>query len=177
MNINLTDGRKCLFQWDTGCFVEADEAVSLFHFANRSGVRAYTVESTKSDGLWIANIPDELLQEALPLRVFAMVEDEEGQRVFFEQKFQVTPRPRPADYVYTPTDQASLEDLQEQIGLLIELETEDTSCLVAAINELAREVATADEMVQLLDETKVARPVVSRDGAIYIDEQEHIFIL
>ena len=45
-------------------------------------------------------------------------------------------RPKPADYVYTPTDQITLESVVKQIGNLNDLKTHTKDNLVGAINEL-----------------------------------------
>ena len=52
--------------------------------------------------------------------------------------FPVFARPKPSDYVYTPTDQMTLQTIQRQIGDLADLTTEAKDTLVAAINEVAR---------------------------------------
>lgn len=55
-----------------------------------------------------------------------------------QQDFAVHKRGKPADYVYTPTEQKTLLDIQRQIGDLADLTTEAKENLVAAINEVAR---------------------------------------
>ena len=60
--------------------------------------------------------------------------------------FAVHKRARPSDYVYTPTDQMTLQTIQRQIGDLADLTTEAKENLVAAINEAARTGGGAGSM-------------------------------
>lgn len=47
-------------------------------------------------------------------------------------------RPKPSDYVYTPTEHAGFDRLRAEIGDLADLTTAAKDTLVAAINEAAR---------------------------------------
>ena len=85
-----------------------------------------------------AIIPDELLQDWHPLTAYAYVTDDAGGYTKVQQDFVVHKRAKPAGYVYTPTDQMTLQTIQRQIGDLADLTTEAQDTLVAAINEAAR---------------------------------------
>lgn len=135
--ITITDGRGDLYQWDTGRSVAADFECAQLHFANRLMEPAYVVETVSEDGAWRAAIPEELLQVALPIRVWAVVVDEDGEYTRVERAFRVLPKAKPADYVYTPTDQLTLQAVQGQIGDLFDLNTDAKDTLVDAINEVA----------------------------------------
>lgn len=70
MNIILKDGRKELYQWDTGRQIQFDDpAVGQAHFANKLFGRSMDVDIV--DG--VCTIPDELLQTGRPLHVYAWV--------------------------------------------------------------------------------------------------------
>lgn len=161
MDLKLTDGRERLWQWDTGCAVACDGQVEQLHMATLSRDEALTMEATETGRLWIAPIPDRLLQSALPLRVWGVAVDDKGHRTRVERVFPVTPRPKPSDYVATPDEALSYATLAERMGDLDDLTTEDKSSLVAAINEAAQtggsggggETVTADDALELLDET------------------------
>lgn len=150
MAITLTDGRGELYQWDTGRTLTVDDAtVTQVHFQNREYGR--TIDVDVKDGTAI--IPDVLLQKPGELRVFAFVTSDDGNYTKVERVFDVISRNKPNDYVYTPTEQKSLEQLQEQInnlgagvgqafngivkrmGNLGDLETTAKDNLVEAINE------------------------------------------
>ena len=137
MTLELADGRGELFQWDTGRIIEfGEDAVSQAHFANTEKVIniPYTVEVKNRK----AAIPDELLQVPGKLIVYAWVSDTNGGYTKVQVNFPVFARPKPSDYVYTPTDQMTLQAIQRQIGDLADLKTEVKTNLVVAINEVAR---------------------------------------
>ena len=137
MTLELADGRGELFQWDTGRIIEfGEDAVSQAHFTSTEKVTdiPYTVEVKNGK----AAIPDELLQVPGKLIVYAWVSDTNGGYTEVQVNFPVFARPKPSDYVYTPTDQMTLQTIQRQIGDLADLTTEAKDTLVAAINEVAR---------------------------------------
>lgn len=132
--IKLSDGRGELYQWDTGRKVVIDdETIKQVHYQNRFYGR--TIDVDVSNG--VAIIPDQLLQSFAPLVVFAWAGSAEDGYTKIEKTFEVHKRNKPADYVFTPVDQKTLDDLQRQIGDLGDLTTEAKENLVAAINEVA----------------------------------------
>lgn len=132
--IKLADGRSELYQWDTGRKVVIDdETIKQVHYQNRFYGR--TIDVDVSNGTAI--IPDQLLQSFVPLVVFAWAGSAEDGYTKIEKTFEVHKRNKPADYVFTPADQKTLDDLQDQIGDLSDLTTEAKDNLVAAINEVA----------------------------------------
>ena len=134
VTIKLADGRGKLYQWDTGRKVVVDdETVKQVHYQNRFYGR--TIDVDVSNGTAI--IPDQLLQSFAPLVVFAWVGSAEDGYTKIEKTFEVHKRNKPADYVFTPVDQKTLDDLQSQIGDLADLTTEAKANLVEAINEVA----------------------------------------
>ena len=137
MTLELADGRGELFQWDTGRIVEfGEDAVSQAHFTNTEKVIniPYTVEVKNRK----AAIPDELLQVPGKLIVYVWVSDTNGGYTEVQVNFPVFARPKPSDYVYTPTEHAGFDRLRAEIGDLAGLTTEAKDTLVAAINEAAR---------------------------------------
>ena len=156
MTIKLADGRNELWQWDTGRkVVFDDETVKQAHFQNHSCGYGRTIDVDVEDGA--AKIPDELLQAALPLTVYAYVGEELDGYTKIERAFTVKPRKRPAEYVFTPTEQLTLRQLEAIIGDLNNLTTKAKENLVAAINEAAKtgsggagsiDLRTADGYIQ-----------------------------
>lgn len=141
--IKLADGRGELYQWDTGRKVVIDdETVKQVHYQNRFYGR--TIDVDVSNGTAI--IPDKLLQSFAPLVVFAWAGSAEDGYTKIEKTFEVHKRNKPADYVFTPVDQKTLDDLQKQIGNLGDLTTEAKENLVAAINEAAASGGGAGSM-------------------------------
>lgn len=134
MTIAIADGRGALWQWDTGRRVKITDGdgVKQIHYQNRCFGRSVDVD-VGADGTAI--IPDELLQDWHTLTAYAYVTDDTGAYTMVQQDFAVHRRAKPAGYVYTPTDQLTLQTIQRQIGDLSDLETNTKSDLVAAINE------------------------------------------
>lgn len=137
MTITIADGRGALWQWDTGRKVKITDGdgVKQVHYQNKCFGRSVDVD-VEDDGTAI--IPDELLQDWRPLTAYAYVTDDAGGYTKVQQDFAVHKRAKPAGYVYTPTDQMTLQTIQRQIGDLADLTTEAKENLVAAINEAAR---------------------------------------
>lgn len=141
MTIAQTDGRGELYQWDTGRTLTVDDAtVTQVHFQNRAYGR--TTDVDVKDGSAI--IPDELLQKAGDLRVYAFAGTAASGFTKVERVYNIVRRNKPNDYMYTPTEQKSLEGLQNQIGDLNDLETSAKDNLVAAINEANKSGGGAD---------------------------------
>ena len=103
------------------------------HFSNKVFGRSIDVDVV--DGAAI--IPDILLQTDKDLNVWAFVGTPENGYTKISKTFKVNQRNKPADYVFTPTDQITLQTIQSQIGDLSDLTTEAKENLVAAINEAA----------------------------------------
>lgn len=137
MTITIADGRGALWQWDTGRRVKITDGdgVKQIHYQNRCFGRSVDVD-VGDDGTAI--IPDELLQDWHTLTAYAYVTDDTGAYTMVQQDFAVHKRAKPAGYVYTPTDQMTLQTIQRQIGDLADLTTEAKDTLVAAIKEVAR---------------------------------------
>lgn len=136
MTITIADGRGALWQWDTGRRVKITDGdgVKQIHYQNKCFGRSVDV-GVGNDGTAI--IPDELLQDWHPLTAYAYVTDDAGGFTKVQQDFIVHKRAKPADYVFTPTDQMTLQTIQRQIGDLADLKTEAKDTLVSAINEAA----------------------------------------
>lgn len=134
MTITIADRRGALWQWDTGRRLRVGSGVEQIHYQNRALGCSVDVD-VGADGTAI--IPDELLQDCHTLTAYVYVTDDTGAYTMEQQDFIVHKRAKPAGYVYTPTDQMTLQMIQRQIGDLADLTTEAKDTLVAAINEAA----------------------------------------
>ncbi len=143
MTITIADRRGALWQWDTGRRLRVGSGVEQIHYQNRALGGSVDVD-VGADGTAI--IPDELLQDCHTLTAYAYVTDDTGAYTMVQQDFIVHKRAKPAGYVYTPTDQMTLQTIQRQIGDLADLTTEEKDTLVAAINEAARTGGGAGSM-------------------------------
>lgn len=134
MTITIADGRGALWQWDTGRRVKITDGIGVkqIHYQKRCFGRSVDVD-VEDDGTAI--IPDELLQDYHTLTAYAYVTDDKGGYTKVQQDFAVYKRPKPSDYVYTPTEHAGFDRLRSEIGDLDDLTTGNKSTIVAAINE------------------------------------------
>lgn len=112
--LTLNDGRSELWQWDTGRKLNVDADCSQVHFSNKVFGRSIDVDVI--DG--IAIVPDILLQTDKDLNVWAFVGTAENGYTKISKTFKVNRRNKPADYVFTPPDQTSLEEIKEKIEYL-----------------------------------------------------------
>lgn len=105
MTITLSDGRANLYQWDTGRTVVLDFDAAQCHFENKAYGRTVDVEIKDKTAI----IPDVLLQKSGKLRVFAFVGTADEGYTKIEKIFDIIARNKPADYVFTPSEQITLE--------------------------------------------------------------------
>ena len=109
--LTLKDGRAELWQWDTGRELEIEGECSQVHFSNKIQGRSIDVDVIDS----VAKIPDVLLQTDGKLNVWAFVGTAENGYTKISKVFVVNKRNRPADYVFTPTDQTSIKELNDRL--------------------------------------------------------------
>ena len=112
MVLKLKDGRKELYQWDVGVVADVtDENINEVHFSNlRYGV-SFNIEVQNGT----VTIPPEVLQSGADVFCWAFVRQENGGYTKKEQIFNVEKRPRPADYIYEPTEVLTWETLKQEI--------------------------------------------------------------
>lgn len=110
--------RKEFFQWDLNQkIIVEDSSITEVHFWNGIEECALVCEVYEENGQRLANVPNILLQERLSIRVYAYC----GDCYTKEYKlYKVTPREKPADYVYTETEVKSYAKLEERIAKLEE---------------------------------------------------------
>ena len=145
--LTLNDGRAELWQWDTGRTLSVDADCSQVHFSNKVFGRSIDVDVI--DGTAI--IPDVLLQTDKDLNVWAFVGTAENGYTKISKTFKVNRRNKPADYVFTPPDQTSLEEIKEKVDYLESIQ--DPDAIKNAVNDY-------------LEQNPVEAPVQSVNGKI-----------
>ena len=153
-----------LTQWDVGRQINVDKDIDMVHFSNRP--YGYSKNVKVTDG--VADVPDMFLTSCAPLRVWAYVGDFEKGYTKIEKIYEVKPKNRPEDYIYTPEEVKTWEKLQSEIGDLAGLETKAKENLVAAINEAAK---SGGESYTLPQATAEALGGVKADPATADDTQ------
>lgn len=124
---SITDGRECFYQWDLNRSISVnDPDIAEVHFCNRTDDCSLVVEvdevaADTLDGQHFsyrtANVPNILLQNDYPIRVYAYCGDGYTK---IEKVFKVISRTKPADYVYTETEIKSWDKLEADISASIE---------------------------------------------------------
>ena len=105
--LTLNDGRTELWQWDTGRTLAVDADCSQVHFSNKVFGRSIDVDVV--DG--VATIPDVLLQTDKDLNVWAFLGTAENGYTKISKTFKVNRRNKPADYVFTPVEQTTIDEI------------------------------------------------------------------
>ena len=119
--LDLNDGRDELWQWDTGRTLDVDADCTQVHFSNKVFGRSIDVNVAYG----VAIIPDVLLQTDKELNVWAFVGTAENGYTKISKTFKVNRRNKPADYVFTPPDQTSIEEIKEKLDYLESIQDPD----------------------------------------------------
>ena len=145
--LTLNDGRSELWQWDTGRTLTVDTDCSQVHFSNK--VFGRSIDVNVADG--VAIIPDVLLQTDKDLNVWAFSGTAENGYTKISKTLKVNRRNKPADYVFTPPDQTSLEEIKERVSYLESMQ--DPGAIKNAVEDY-------------LEKNPVEAPVQSVNGQI-----------
>ena len=143
----LNDGRDELWQWDTGRTLIVDADCSQVHFRKNVFDRSIDVDVVNC----VAIIPDVLLQTDKDLIVWAFVGTAENGYTKISKTFKVNRRNKPADYVFTPPDQTSIEEIKERVSYLESMQ--DPGAIKNAVEDY-------------LEKNPVEAPVQSVNGQI-----------
>ena len=112
--LDLNDGRSELWQWDTGRTLTVDADCSQVHFSNKVFGRSIDVDVTNGGAI----IPDVLLQTDNDLNVWAFSGTAENGYTKISKTFKVNRRNKPADYVFTPVEQTTINQLKSDLANL-----------------------------------------------------------
>lgn len=118
----IFDGREHFYQWDLNQkLIINDNSITEVHFCNRTDDCSLVCEVYTEDGKRLVNVPNVLLQNDWPIRVFAYAAD----HTKTEAKYKVISRSKPADYVYTETEVKTFELLEQRMEELENSVTEE----------------------------------------------------
>lgn len=132
-------GSTELWQWDTGRQIDCAglQAGTKVQFAY-SDTQTLSTAVKSVSGANVADVPNQMLLRSGALMVYAYVTEADGvSYTKYAARFNVRARPKPDDYVYTPTEVQSWQTIRDEIGDLDDLTTTAKNNLVAAINEAA----------------------------------------
>lgn len=111
----IRDGRGQFYQWDLNREIEVlDESIKEVHFCNKTDECSLVVAVQEDEAIRYVHVPNIILQESLPIRVYGYKDG----YTLVEEVFKVKARTRPSDYVYTETDILRYSDLAARIDAL-----------------------------------------------------------
>lgn len=113
MKPELSNGQSHFWQWDTNQKIKVDGEAKELHYIGIDG--AVEVGGTAGRDGWAA-VPDELLQNSGTILGWAYLTDHTIERF----TVGVSPRAKPPDYVYTPTEVKTWTELEQKIRELEE---------------------------------------------------------
>ena len=139
-----SDGRVIdhLTQWDVGQSVSVRGATysgdPVFHFCNRRSYEALVVTAKNVDGALVADIPNVLLTESLPIEIYMYYQQKPGSaKTVYTISIPVEQRKKPTDYIF--------EDNVDYVGL-VEI-NKQMSAALAEVRKAVDEVKTAVGLV------------------------------
>lgn len=126
---SIYDGREKLYQWDIDRkLIVKDKTITEVHFSNCLCAEARKCETYTEDGLLLVDVPNELLTEYLDINVYAY----DSGATKHSATFEVERRTKPTDYVYTPEEVKTWEELSERVAgvedATISLESDINEC-------------------------------------------------
>lgn len=137
------------YQWDTGrkLIVNDDECAQV-HFGNENMECALACQIYVQDGIRMVNVPNILLQEAKPIKVYLDLIDNDGRLTAYSEVLPVVKRKKPEEYIYTETEVLSYSYLDKRLS---NLEGEGIANAVADYlkDHPVQAGATAEEAAQI----------------------------
>ena len=126
----ILDGRECFYQWDLDRFlIVEDKSIEQVHFCNRTDDCALVCAVEDYDGLRMVHVPNVLLQDNWRIRVYGY----DGQATLHEATFNVKPRSKPEDYIYTDEEIHHWDELEERLDQIEENGVSDEQ-IATAVN-------------------------------------------
>lgn len=161
-------------QWDVGqqLMIKGVDLSSApyFYFTNSISDTAYVMPSEVSGGAVVVNVPDVLLQDAMPLIVYISYnQDSYIGTTEHTVRIPVMPRAKPNDYIYNPDSGGpgggSGGSTGEAVGIANNLTTNDSTMALSAAQGVVLKA-----MVDTLDREKVNIDSLSNEIKSALDQ-------
>lgn len=141
---SIYDGREEFYQWDKDRKIIVDDSsIKEVHFCNKTEDCSIVCEVYFMDddfgGLYVANVPNELLQTNWRINVYGYT----GDYTKHSKCFKVNPRSKPADYIYTPTEIKNYETIQETANEAIEKANEAKEMAMIETTKASKEASVS----------------------------------
>lgn len=160
----LFDSRTELYQWDLNRKVIVDDTtITEVHFCNRTSDCSLVVRPYWIDSLYVADIPNEILQHQFDIRVYAYCDE----YTKVEETLKVKPRTRPADYVYTETEVLQYSTLVDRMDAI---EKDLTNTVAEEVNRYVAENPPQVDLSSYYNKTETENIVNEAVGNIIVPE-------
>ena len=139
----IEDGRTRFYQWDLNVrLVIEDPSISTVHFCNTTDECSLVCDSYIENGVNLVNVPNILLQDTWPIRVYGY--DKHYTKHYIV--FNIVARTKPADYVYTETEINTWDKLEARV--------EDCEITTTVLKEQAKDFifAVSAQLLELEQE-------------------------
>lgn len=102
-----------LYQWDSNVkLIVEDDRINQVQFSQRFSRTAVCVKVENGECF----IPNELLQSYCDIFAYACIVDNDGQVCEFSEMFTVFARPKPDNYIHTPTEIITFKRIEDELN-------------------------------------------------------------
>ena len=102
-----------LYQWDSNVkLIVEDDRINQVQFSQRFSRTAVCVKVENRECF----IPNEFLQSYYDIFAYACIVDNDGQVCEFSEMFTVFARPKPDNYIYTPTEILTIKRIEDDLN-------------------------------------------------------------
>ena len=116
----IYDGRETFYQWDINQkLIVDDDSITEVHFSNRTNSYSLVCDIYNEGDLRVVSVPNVLLQTNWPIKVYAYLKD----HTEVSETFKVIEKDKPEDYVYTPDEVKTWEELNNRVTELEQSES------------------------------------------------------
>lgn len=165
MNFKIFDGRSSFYQWDLNqkLIIDGITLNDEIHFKNIDGTGALVVKPYSSGENILVDVPNVLLQKANSITVWVYVNNDHTKE---QAVFNVIPRQKPADYIYTPTEVSVWKVLEEAV--------ENIPNEYAKINHVHSQYLTAETDPSVEDWAKKGSEYEITGNPVTLENLEHM---
>lgn len=148
MRLRNPTGRPYFWQWDLcqKLIVEDDCTCKEAHFCNGSSETSLVCPIEEKNGERTVNVPNILLQKEGMIKAYLCARTEDGTETKLSQHFQVLPRAKPDDYIYTETEVLNYFSLAKRLEQLEENSISDEQIASAVEGYLEENPVTPENI-------------------------------
>ena len=163
----IYDGRETFYQWDINQkLIVADNSITEVHFSNRSDNLSLVRDIYNEGDLRVVFVPNVLLQTNWPIKVYAYRKD----HTEVSQTFKVIAKAKPEDYVYTPDEVKTWEELNDRVTAL-EKSGISPEAIAKAVEDYLAEHPITSNIVSVNGQTGEVVLTASDVGALPADTE------